>query len=132
MIHLYCSINDIKDTSINYIYHNKKFKYESEKRGLIFNQSEPCKSNGWYDTLLSEEGEKVVDGFNLNLNVFSISRDVVEEIEAQGDIQENVRVASKSKRNSKYICFGCDMEFKAKKELNLICGECGVMLEERE
>ena len=34
MVHLYCAMNDIKDTSNNNVYHNKKFKEEAEQRGL--------------------------------------------------------------------------------------------------
>ena len=32
MIHLYCSSNDIKDTSNNFVYHNKRYKQEAESR----------------------------------------------------------------------------------------------------
>lgn len=35
MVHLFCFINDIKDTSRGSTYHNKRFKQEAEKRGLV-------------------------------------------------------------------------------------------------
>jgi len=39
MVHLYCSLNNIKDTSNNYVYHNKRFKEEAECRGLIITKA---------------------------------------------------------------------------------------------
>lgn len=34
MVHYYCCVNNIKDTSRNGAYHNERFKTECEKRGL--------------------------------------------------------------------------------------------------
>lgn len=35
MVHYYCQLNGIADVSQNGRYHNKKFKEEAEKRGLV-------------------------------------------------------------------------------------------------
>ncbi len=35
MVHYYCKVNDIQDTSRGNTYHNKRFKEEAEKRGLL-------------------------------------------------------------------------------------------------
>ena len=51
MVHYYCQINGIADVSQNGRYHNKKFKEEAEKRGLIISQG---KYIGWSKT---EPGE---------------------------------------------------------------------------
>lgn len=67
MIHLYCSINNIKDTSNNSIYHNKKFKEESEKRGLIISYA---KTIGWSVTKLKEETKELIKTFNVDENLF--------------------------------------------------------------
>ena len=40
MVHLYCHINDIEDTSNGNRYHNKRFKIEAEKRGLIIERAD--------------------------------------------------------------------------------------------
>jgi hypothetical protein len=131
MIHLFCSQKGIKDTSNGYTYHNSKFKEESEKRGLKFNQNEPCKINGWYDTDLTEGGEKVIDSFNLNLNAFAISRDSCQRIydnELPGSKEKEPKIVKNTTR-TEYECPACDMKFKGKKGLNLICGDCMEILE---
>lgn len=43
MVHLYCEENEIKDTSNKNVYHNKRFKQEAEKRGLIIEQAKTIK-----------------------------------------------------------------------------------------
>jgi hypothetical protein len=130
MIHLYNSHVGIKDTSNGYTYHNSKFKEECEKRGLKFNQTEPCKVNGWYDTNLSEEGEKVVDSFNLNLNAFAISREYairIQEHELPDSKEKEPKIVRNATR-TEYECPACDLKFKAKKGLNIMCGECEELL----
>jgi len=132
MIHLYCSVKGIKDTSNGVTYHNSRFKEECEHRGLIFKQDKVCKVNGWYQAELSEEAETVVDGFNLDLNAFAISRTYVEEID---DIEveveeETVKTARKTKRNSEYSCSQCDLRFKTKGKLKIMCGDCEILLDE--
>lgn len=57
MIHLYNGLNDIKDTSNNYVYHNKKFKVEAEKRGLVI---EHAKTIGWSVTTLQPSTVELV------------------------------------------------------------------------
>lgn len=135
MIHLFCSVNKIKDTSNGVTYHNSKFKTESEKRGLVFIQTEVCKVNGWYETALSENAELVVDGFNLNVNAFAISRDFVDTLSSHSEEEEKevpkIEVMKKvRKKNSEYSCPSCDLKFKAKDTLNIICGHCEVSLDE--
>ena len=44
MTHLYCHINKIEDTSNGNRYHNRRFKIEAEKRGLIIEKEDVV---GW-------------------------------------------------------------------------------------
>lgn len=61
-VHLYCSQNQIKDTSNNCVYHNKKFKEEAEKRGSII---ELAKTIGWSVTTLKPETEELIKNLKL-------------------------------------------------------------------
>lgn len=67
MVHLYCSLNDIKDTSNNFVYHNKKYKEEAEKRGLEVTHQ---KTVGWAITKLKPETIALIKTFNINEKVF--------------------------------------------------------------
>ena len=47
MVHLYCRENGIKEVSRGEKYHNKRFKMEAERRGLV---CIPCGAYGWNTT----------------------------------------------------------------------------------
>lgn len=51
MVHYYCHIKGIKDTSRGYTYHNKHFKEEAEKRGLLIEHDDKY---GWTITSPAE------------------------------------------------------------------------------
>ena len=67
MIHLYCSLNNIKDTSNNHVYHNKNFKAEAEKRGLII---EYAQSIGWSVTTLQPNTKDLIKTFEIKEDLF--------------------------------------------------------------
>ena len=71
MVHLYNGLNKVEDTSNNFVYHNKKFKTESEKRGLII---EHAKTIGWSVTTLKPETKELIKSFNINEQVFEYYR----------------------------------------------------------
>jgi hypothetical protein len=71
MVHLYNGLHDIKDTSNNCVYHNKRFKEESEKRGLII---EKAPTIGWSVTTLKPETKTLIKSFNINEAVFDYYR----------------------------------------------------------
>ena len=71
MVHLYNGLNKVEDTSNNYVYHNKKFKTEAEKRGLII---EHAKTIGWSVTTLKPETKELIKSFNINEQVFEYYR----------------------------------------------------------
>lgn len=52
MVHIYCMENGLKDTRNMGRYHNKIFKTEAEKRGLIISKAERI---GWSKTQPSEQ-----------------------------------------------------------------------------
>lgn len=71
MIHLHNGLNDIKDTSNNYVYHNKKFKEQAEKRGLVI---EHAKTIGWSVTTLQPTTRDFIKSMNINEKVFEYYR----------------------------------------------------------
>lgn len=111
MVHQYCAENDIKDTSRGGTYHNKRFKKEAEKRGLIITYNHRI---GFSITQPSSE-----------LLSFVQSTKRLEQISwhRQTRVPEpNVTVSSSSTR--KYECDQCGMSVRATKEVNIICGDC--------
>ncbi|MGD2071969.1 MAG: SprT-like domain-containing protein [Candidatus Thorarchaeota archaeon] len=115
MIHLYCSLNGIKDTSNNSVYHNKRFKEEAEKHGLVVGKN---KTVGWAVTKLDEKTKKLILKFKINDSAFEYYR--------------------KPRPNSlpkvilnKYEC-SCGVKISHYKKLNLICGDCKKPFEKRE
>jgi ribosomal protein S27AE len=112
-IHLYCSLNAINDTSNNHVYHNKKFKEEAEKRGLII---EKDKTIGWSLTKLNDTTKKLILKFNIDNSVFDYYRHTI-KIEAPKVIL------------NKYACPDCGQKVSHYKELNLICGNCKKVME---
>lgn len=72
MVHLYNEVNEIKDTSNNNVYHNKKFKEQAEKFGLIITHA---KTIGWSVTELQETTKEVVKGFKINEEAFFFHRE---------------------------------------------------------
>ncbi len=73
MVHHYCFLNDIKDTSNNGVYHNRKFKEEAEKRGLIIDKAQTI---GWSLTTLKDETKSLINKLNIDEKVFEYYRKV--------------------------------------------------------
>jgi hypothetical protein len=72
MVHLYCSVNNINDTSSNWSYHNKFFKTEAEKRGLTVSRNE---IRGWATTRLNDNTKKLISEFEIDKSVFNFYRE---------------------------------------------------------
>lgn len=117
MVHLYCSLNDIKDTSNNFVYHNKKYKEEAEKRGLDVSHH---KTIGWAVTKLKPETITLIKTFNINEKVFNYYRKPY-----LGGIGKKVVY-------NKYGCPDCSVKISTYKKVNLICGDCNKPLELRD
>uniref|UniRef100_UPI004056B6E2 SprT-like domain-containing protein n=1 Tax=Acetatifactor sp. TaxID=1872090 RepID=UPI004056B6E2 len=130
-VHYYCQLNGIADTSQNYRYHNKRFRDEAEKRGLIISQA---KYIGWSVTEPSPEFIEVIRSHGIE-KPMDINRDGV-QIDLAGllgilggnggtDGANGLTVPKKPKCSTrKYICPCCGNSFRATKDINVMCMDC--------
>lgn len=132
MIHLYNRMHDINDCSRGGKYHNKKFKTAAESHGLI------CEKNSTYGFSQTEATEETAE-FIKTLDLrFDLYRPQTSEKPTPDDDKDNDKddksgenEKPKKKRSStrKYVCPKCGTIIRATKEVNVICGECGVPFE---
>lgn len=109
MVHLHNIHNDIKDTSANGRYHNKKFKETAEARGLVI---EKQGNIGWSKTSLSEELAKWIDE-NIEVKGFGLAR--AKKVKAKGTTKSKYKY---------YMCPCCEVKFYSVHEIHATC-ECG-------
>lgn len=106
-------------------YHGKKFKELCDKFYLITEKDETIGYITPHQKMLPEQKElfmKFKKQSKINLrNLFKYERRTFEK-----------ESKPKTSTTSKYTCPCCELSFKAKKGLNLICGECQQKLEEIE
>lgn len=117
MVHLWNLQNNVQDTSRGCTYHNKKFKKVAEQHGLIIEHHEKY---GWTLTSLNEEAEQFIN--EIGDRKFQLYRDMTTKAKAKPSKQST----------RKYICPVCGTIIRATKEVNVICGDCGVSFEEEE
>lgn len=117
MVHLYNLENEIKDTSREGTYHNKKFKEAAEKHGLVVTKIEKY---GWARTTLTEEALEIVKEFmeGLENKRFDLYRESIEKA---------AKKASKS-NSRKYVCPCCGIIVRATKEVKIKCFDCDELL----
>ena len=134
MVHYYCLINGLQDTSQNHRYHNKVFKREAEKRGLSISYA---KYIGYSVTEPSQKLIDLIDMYNLEKPI-DINRDGAVAISTVGidgdddtdgiDGTSSINTTSSKKKKTstrKYICSGgCGCSFRATKDLNVMCLDC--------
>ena len=113
MVHLYCKINDIEDTSNNGTYHNKRFKYEAEKHGLIIEKADIV---GWSVTTPDSDFIDFINSLKIDEDTFSYFR------------QTRLGL-SKTTPKKRFVCPLCGLQAQAKKTAMLICGECGKQMD---
>ena len=132
MVHFYCQLNGIQDTSQNYRYHNKNFRREAERRGLIISQA---KYIGWSVTEPSPEFIEVIrthgiekpmdinrDGFQMDLAGLL---GVLGGLPGADGSTNGVMVPKKPKCSTrKYVCPCCGNSFRASKDINVMCKDC--------
>lgn len=133
MVHYYCALNGISDTSQSGRYHNKNFKREAEARGLIISKAPYI---GWSVTepslglvqLLKENNiEKPLD-INRDGYYSSWGADGSngltggKGIDGLGGEDGNKKPKSSTR---KYICPSCGNSFRATKDINVLCMDCG-------
>ncbi len=126
MVHIYCMEKGIKDTSRGGSYHNKNFKAEAEKRDLQIDYSQKY---GW---TVTSPTEKILDFCILyELQDIYISRQEEEEGKASkgkggGD------ASRKPSSTRKYICPKCGASVRATRQVNIICGDCNIRMEQEQ
>lgn len=123
MVHEYCFIHNIKDTSRGGAYHNKRFKAEAEQRGLQIDYDSRI---GWSITSPTED-----------LLNFCIENGLQDILIARNDlvgfnpaITRGKGTASTTRRSSyrKHICPKCLSTARTTKDMKLICGECNEVM----
>lgn len=123
MVHYYCCVNKIKDTSRSGTYHNKRFKTECEKRGLIISRADGI---GYSVTEPSSEIYALVSGkgwdnkIGLYRTRFNSFRSIAKGLNGN-DEQEEPKKRSSTR---KYICPKCGMSVRATKAVKIACIEC--------
>lgn len=132
MVHYYCQINSIQDTSKGGRYHNKNFKREAELRGLSityakyigYSVTEPTEA---FIQVLEDNGiEKTID-INRDGDIWTAVG--VGGLSGNGGATGGVGVDGKSAKKKtstrKYICSGgCGNSFRATKDINCMCLDC--------
>ena len=120
MVHYYNKLNNIRDASNNV--HNKKFKQEAERVGLIVTKGKP---NGWGYTECGDElKEFILNEIKPNDDAFSYFRCV-----AKGS---TTPVKPRKKNVFKYVCPSCGLEIKAKLDAHVKCADCDEDMEMEE
>lgn len=113
MVHLYCQINDIEDTSNNNVYHNKRFKVEAEKRGLIIEKADVI---GWSVTTPGSEFIDFINSLNINEDTFAYFR-------------QTKLADSKTTPKKRFVCPLCGLQAQAKKKAMIKCVEDDVVMD---
>lgn len=132
MVHYYCSLNGIKDTSQEGRYHNKNFKAEAEKRGLIITQE---KYIGYSVTAPSPDFAAVLQTYGIqkpmemNRDSFTIDMNglmgILGKIGTTGPDGKPIDIPKKKTSTRKYQCPECGNSFRATKDINVMCLDCG-------
>ena len=120
MVHIYCMEADIKDTSTNGGYHNKRFKTEAEVRGLKISYAPTI---GWSVTEPTEE-------FIRNLKAWGLY-DACENYRLgamQTDSSGGISRPRKPSSTRKYYCPVCGNSVRATKDVNILCMDCNAQM----
>ena len=130
MVHYYCQLNNIADVSQYGRYHNKHFKAEAEKRGLIITYE---KYIGYSRTYPSQDFVEVLNANGIE-KPLDINRDgEVRFIGLGGDNNTNgtdntngtePKPTKPKCSTRKYMCPSCKNSFRATKEINVLCMDC--------
>lgn len=115
MVHLYCRLNDVKETSRGVRYHNNKFKEIAETHGLIIEHNQ---SIGYSISKLTDESKKLIG----EQHSFMLTRS-----KHRGEGETLVQPEDKPQVTRKimiYVCPECGVEIRSMKPLDIICGVC--------
>ena len=118
--HLYALMNNIKDTSNNGIYHNKRFKEIAENRGHL--QIDRHEKYGWTITTPTENTLDfcIEYGFeDIKINRGGATWDF-----GTATPTPTITRTKKPSSTRKYICLCCGNSFRATKTINVMCMDC--------
>lgn len=125
MVHYYCQTNDIQDCSRGGTYHNRRFKEEAEKRGLIIEKDDRY---GW--TLTTPSDDLILWCAEQDLQEIRLVR-VDYSTSARGGSSSSgsgvVATAPKKKSSTrKYACPCCGLIIRATKDIGgkVACMDC--------
>ena len=124
MVHYYNYERGVQDCSRGNTYHNRKFKEEAERRGLIVEHSDKY---GWShtspsDLLLYFVLENDLSDILINRNEFSGF-----QMGGTGTHSGTpITPTAKKSSSRKYICPCCGTSVRATKKVNIGCLDCGV------
>lgn len=127
MIHLFCATHSLKDTSNNYVYHNKVFKREAETHGGAIVEKDPSGRYGW---TMTKPSEAMLDFILENgLTDILITRNELPNFATAGGNSHNsggLLPTSPKKPSSsrKYICPCCGNSVRATKAVHIACMDC--------
>lgn len=117
MVHYYCHLNGIQDTSRGGTYHNSRFKEEAEKRALIIDYDPRI---GHSITTPSPALKKfcTAQHWRNKLTIFRTS-----------ELPDDTPKQKKPSSTRKYVCPCCGQSIRATKAVNIICGDCDKTME---
>ena len=129
MVHYYCQLNGINDVSQGGRYHNKHFKEEAEKRGLIITYKQ------YIGYSVTEPSESFIEVLNTNgiEKPLDINRDGGMFIGFGGSDNNNgtdgtsgteTKPTKPKCSTRKYQCPKCGNSFRATKDINVLCMDC--------
>ena len=107
MVHLYCSVNNIKDMNSNHTKHTKKYAKAAEAHGLEVDCDDKL---GWAITSLNASAKAFVDSLDLDMSVFDYFRNTI-------------LPPSKPTPKKGYACPICGLFVMGKKGIRIKCAE---------
>ncbi len=136
--HLYAMENNIRDTSNNYRYHNKKFKEIAEKRDLKISYQD---SIGWSVTEPTEKLIETIKKYNLDSQIEYVRKGAIDwtggDNGSDGDNGNGLtgtkgKTPKKKSSTRKYICPKCGNSVRATKDVNIACLDCNEQMVKEE
>lgn len=129
MVHLYCKVKGIKDTSRGGTYHNKRFKEECLRRGFYYASDQPDQKNGWAYPKITEDTKKIIDSFPFRKEVFTIARATFGQLPGETPEEDGSEPAEQERNHSiKWICENCGITVRSTKVVRILCGDCNQMM----